>query len=130
VVLLVYTSTEVQYKLRDIYTSASMGFALLGKISPNMAMAIMAVLVIKSTYILKLFMVLLMTWAVDKTMSTQVELQQDDVALVSKYKKKTRHPVIKRLQNTNSFLLVECSSADLSGQVPSFCSASRNFPSS
>jgi hypothetical protein len=46
------------------------------------------------------FTVLLMAWAEDKTMSTLVKLQKDKMMWFCMFKVK---PVIKWLQNTNSF---------------------------
>lgn len=62
------------------------------------------------TNIIPVFMMLSVAWAEDKRMFTQGKLQQDNVALVSKFKMKTKHPSVKRLQNTKFFCLVECSS--------------------
>ena len=69
-------------------------------------MVSMAVVLYLPTSNLNVFMVLPMTWAEDRTMSTQVEPQQDEVVLAYMFKKRS-----KRLQNTNSFLLLECISA-------------------
>ena len=71
-----------------------------------MNMGIMARVLFKFINISNVFMVLPMTWAEDRTMCTQVEPQQDEVVLAYMFKKRS-----KRLQNTNSFLLVECISA-------------------
>ena len=62
------------------------------------------------TNIIPVFMMLSVAWAEDKRMFTQGKLQQDNVDLVSKFKMKTKHPSVKRLQNTKFFWLVECSS--------------------
>ena len=65
-------------------------------------MVSMAVVPYLSTYILTMFMVLPMTWAEDRIMSTQVKLQQDEEAWFNMFKMKSKS-YIKRLQNTNSF---------------------------
>lgn len=60
------------------------------------------------TNIIPVLMMLSVAWAEDKRMFTQGKLQQNNVALVSKFKMKTKHPSVKRLQNTKFFYLVEC----------------------
>ena len=65
-------------------------------------MVSMAVMLYQSTSNLNVFMVLPMIWAEDKIMSTQVELQQDEVAWFNMFKMKTKS-YLKKLQNTNSF---------------------------
>jgi hypothetical protein len=69
----------------------------------------MAVVLYQSINIPNVFTVLLMAWAEDKTMSTQVKLQKDKMMWLYMFKNK---PFIKRMQNSNSFLLVECISGD------------------
>ena len=68
-----------------------------------------AVVLYLSINIPSVFTVLPMTWAEDKTMSTQVKLQKNKMMWLYMFKTK---PFIKMLQNTNSFLLVECISGD------------------
>ena len=65
-------------------------------------MVSMAVVLYLPTSNLNVFMVLPMTWAEDRIMSTQVELQQDEVAWFNMFKMKTKS-YLKKLQNTNSF---------------------------
>ena len=69
----------------------------------------MAVVLYQSINIPNVFTVLPMAWAEDKTMYTQVKLQKYKMMMLYMFKTK---PFIKRLQNTNSFLLVECISGD------------------
>ena len=65
-------------------------------------MVSMAVVLYLPTSNLNVFMVLPMTWAEDRIMSTQVELQQDELAWFNMLKMKTKS-YLKKLQNTNSF---------------------------
>ena len=73
------------------------------KFFTTMNMVIMARVLYKLTYFSSVFMVLPMTWAEERARSTQVELQQDEVVLAYMFKKRSKFPSIKRLQNTNSF---------------------------
>ena len=75
----------------------------LAKIFTMKNMVILAEVLYKFINISYVFMVLPMTWAEDRTMSTQVELQLDEMVLAFMFKKRSKHPSIKRLKNTNSF---------------------------
>ena len=73
------------------------------KFFDTIKMVIMASVLYKFINIFYVFMVLSMTWAEDRTMSTQGELQQDEEVLACMFKKRSKYPIIKRLQNTNFF---------------------------
>ena len=110
-------------KLLDmVYTTPEMinsenVFTCLSKIIPNLVVS-MTKLLHQSTNFILVLVELFIDWAEDKIMSTQEKLQQDDVALVYMFKMKTKHPSTKRLQNTNSFCLVECISVAWKEKFP------------
>ena len=122
-------------KLLDmVYTTPEMinsenVFTCLSKIIPNLVVS-MTKLLHQSTNCSLVFAELSIDWAEDKIMSTQGKLQQVDVALVYMFKMKTKHPSIKRLQNTNSFCLVECISVAWKEKFPVSVLLAETFSSS
>ena len=112
---MVYTTTEVFYRVWDLFNNKR--FTCLVKIFPIMVMATMPLLLHKSTNILTVFMELPMFWAEDK-MSTQGKLQ-----LVATFEMVD----IMKLQNTNSFMLLECISG-AERKTTGLCSSNRIFP--